>query len=168
MEFNGSTKYKKGYLTGKINRNTWVLNVKTTKRKVKNGRKLLSAMSQTLSDQLSFDVVKPIIPTRITGRQKQDENSFQCISSTVGIVLLDYVFMRLMGWVGLWGFLWWAPSAKREDHHGVNSGWNSTWFHSNTGLSSTKYEQIPIIFGVWPFWLTLFFFQSMTFWRVYG
>ena len=22
-----------------------------------------------------------------------------------------------LGWVGLWGFLWWAPSAKRKDHH---------------------------------------------------
>ena len=63
-----------------------------------------------------------------------------------------------LGWVGLWGFLWWAPSAKRKDHHGVSSGWSSTWFHSNTGLSSTQYEQIPIIFGVWPFWLTPFFF----------
>ena len=36
--------------------------------------------------------------------------------------------------------------------------WSSTWFHSNTGPSSTQYEQIPIIFGVWPFWPTLFFF----------
>ena len=25
----------------------------------------------------------------------------------------------ILGWVGLWGFLWWAPSAKRKDHHGV-------------------------------------------------
>ena len=47
-------------------------------------------------------------------------------------------------------------------------GWSSTWFHSNTGLSSTHCEQIPIIFGVWPFWLTPFFFRSITFWRVYG
>ena len=39
--------------------------------------------------------------------------------------------------------------------------------HSNTGLSNTQYEQIPIIFGVWPFWLTHFFFRSITFWRVY-
>ena len=35
-------------------------------------------------------------------------------------------------------------------------------------ISSTQYEQIPIIFGVWPFWLTPFFFRSITFWRVYG
>ena len=24
-----------------------------------------------------------------------------------------------LGWVGLWGFLWWAPSAKRIDHPGT-------------------------------------------------
>ena len=68
-----------------------------------------------------------------------------------------------LGWVGLWGFLWWAPSAKRKEHHGVSSGWSSTWFHSNTGLFSTQYKQIPIIFGVWPFWLIPFFFWSMIF-----
>ena len=63
------------------------------------------------------------------------------------------------GWVGLWGFLWWTPSAKKKDQCRVSSGWSSTWFHSNAGLSSTQYEQIPIIFGVWPFWLTPFFFS---------
>ena len=72
------------------------------------------------------------------------------------------------GRVGLWGFLWWAPSAKRKDHHGVSSGWSSVWHRSNTGLSSTQYEQIPIVLGVWPFWLTTFFFRSITFWRAYG
>ena len=73
-----------------------------------------------------------------------------------------------VGWVGLWGFLWWAPPAKRKDHHGVSSGWSSVWHRSNTGLSSTQYEQIPIILGVWTFWLTPFFFRSITFWRAYG
>ena len=73
-----------------------------------------------------------------------------------------------LGWVGLWGFLWWAPLAKRKDHHGVSSGWSSVWHRSNTGLSSTQYEQIPIILGVWPFWLTPFVFRSITFWRAYG
>ena len=73
-----------------------------------------------------------------------------------------------VGWVGLWGFLWWAPSAKGKDHHGVSSGWSSVWHRSNTGLSSTQYEQIPIILGIWPFWLTPFFFRSITFWRAYG
>ena len=75
---------------------------------------------------------------------------------------------NILGWVGLWGFLWWAPSAKRKDHQGVSSGWNRVWHRSNTGLSSTQYEQIPIILGVWPFWLTPFFFRSITFWRAYG
>ena len=75
---------------------------------------------------------------------------------------------KSLGWVGLWGFLWWAPSAKGKDHHGVSSGWSSVWHRSNTGLSSTQYEQIPIILGIWPFWLTPFFFRSITFWRAYG
>ena len=55
-----------------------------------------------------------------------------------------------------------------KDHHGVSSGWSSVWHRSNTGLSSTQYEQIPIILGVWPFWLTPFVFRSITFWRAYG
>ena len=42
------------------------------------------------------------------------------------------------------------------DHHGISSGWSSVWHHSNNGLSSTQYEQIPIILGVW---LTPFFFS---------
>ena len=50
----------------------------------------------------------------------------------------------------------------------TSSGWSSVWHRSNTGLSSTQYEQIPIILGVWPFWLTLFFFRSIIFWRAYG
>ena len=79
-----------------------------------------------------------------------------------------YYLLLNMGWVGRWGFLWWAPSAKRKDHHRVSSGWSSTWYLSNTSLSNVQYEQIPIIFGVWPLWLTPFFFQSITFWRVYG
>ena len=69
-----------------------------------------------------------------------------------------HISTKSRGWVGLWGFLWWAPSAKGKDHHGVSSGWSSVWHRSNTGLSSTQYEQIPIILGVWPFWLTPFFF----------
>ena len=78
------------------------------------------------------------------------------------------IFLNIWGWVGLWGFLWWAPSANGKDHHGVSSGWSSVWHRSNTGLSSTQYEQIPIILGVWPFWLTPFFFRSITFWWAYG
>ena len=59
-------------------------------------------------------------------------------------------------------------TAKRKDHHGVSSGWSSVWHRSNSGLSSTQYEQIPIILGVWPFWLTPFVFRSITFWQAYG
>ena len=55
-----------------------------------------------------------------------------------------------------------------QDHHGVSSGWSSVWHCSNTGLSSSQYEQISIILGVWPFCLTPFFFRSITFWRAYG
>ena len=62
------------------------------------------------------------------------------------IMIYTKFLHNVMAWMGLWGFLWWAPSAKRKDHHGVSSGWNSTWFYSNTGLSSTQYEQIPIIY----------------------
>ena len=82
--------------------------------------------------------------------------------------LLKNCFSVHLGWVELWGFLWWAPSAKRKDHHGVSSGWSNVWHRSNTGLSSTQYEQIPILLGIWPFWLTPFFFRSITFWRAYG
>ena len=80
-----------------------------------------------------------------------------------------------MGWYGMvsiyceyFRIAWWAPSAKMKEHHRVSSGWISVWHRSNTGLSSTQYEQIPIIFGVWPFWLTPFFFRSIIFWRAYG
>ena len=57
---------------------------------------------------------------------------------------------------------------ERPPRDGVSSGWSSVWHRSNTGLSSTQYEQIPIILGVWPFWLTPFYFRSITFWRAYG
>ena len=88
------------------------------------------------------------------------------VFSAINSILKPLCF--LLGWVGLWGFLWWAPSAKRKDHHGVSSGWSSVWHCSNTGLSSSQYEQISIILGVWPFCLTPFFFRSITFWRAYG
>ena len=83
-----------------------------------------------------------------------------CLDNPIfsNLALCD-ILSTFLGWVGLWGFLWWAPSAKREDHHGVSSGWSSVWHRSSTGLSSTQYEQIPIILGVWPFWLTPFFFS---------
>ena len=90
------------------------------------------------------------------------------IMDAITKVLSGISIRPFLGWVGLWGFLWWAPSAKGKDHHGVSSGWSSVWHRSNTGLSSTQYEQIPIILGIWPFWLTPFFFRSITFWRAYG
>ena len=92
----------------------------------------------------------------------------ECLCLLRRIWIYWYTPWTNLGWVGLWGFLWWTPSAKRKDHHGVSSGWSSVWHRSNTGLSSTQYEQIPIILGVWPFWLTSFFFRSITFWRAYG
>ena len=84
------------------------------------------------------------------------------------VIIINIDSCNGLGWVGLWGFLWWAPSAKRKDHHGVSSGWSNVWHCSNTGLSSSQYEQISIILGVWPFCLTPFFFRSITFWRAYG
>ena len=80
--------------------------------------------------------------------------SFQIWDYVLHVAHISCVIMNCGGWVRLWGFLWWAPSAKRKDHHGVSSGWSSVWHCSNTGLSSTKYGQILIILGVWPFWLT--------------
>ena len=73
----------------------------------------------------------------IIGRYSYSHSS----TSTRTHVIIKYLYSH-WGWVGLWGFLWWAPSAKRKDHHGVSSGWSSVWHHSNTGLSGTQYEQI--------------------------
>ena len=65
------------------------------------------------------------------------------------IILTVITCRRILGWMGLWGFLWWAPSANRKDHHGVSSGWSSVWHRSNTGLSSTQYEQILIYLHIY-------------------
>ena len=46
---------------------------------------------------------------------------------------MEQCLTSLRGWVGLWGFLWWAPSAKRKDHHGVSPGWSSVWHRSGDG-----------------------------------
>ena len=73
---------------------------------------------------------------------------FACECHFIEINLLGYHWQSFIKfiiwtndreWMGLWGFLWWAPLAKRKDHHGVSSGWSSVWHHSNTGLSSTQY-----------------------------
>ena len=42
----------------------------------------------------------------------------------------------------------------RNEDYGVSSGWSSIWLNSNIGLSSTQYEKISFIFGVWSFWQT--------------
>ena len=34
------------------------------------------------------------------------------------LTLLKPRSWKALGWVGLWGYLWWAPSGKRKDHHG--------------------------------------------------
>ena len=78
---------------------------------------------------------------------------------------------HLSGFVGVGGavrFLVVGTIGQGKDHHGVSSGWSIVWHRSNTGQSSTQYKQIPIILGVWPFWLTPFFVRSITFWRAYG
>ena len=71
----------------------------------------------------------------------------------------------------------WGCEVSCGGHHRprgkTTSGWSSVWHRSNTGLSSTQYEQIPIIIGVWPFWLTPsvsfgWLPRSITFWRAYG
>ena len=60
------------------------------------------------------------------------------------------------GWVSCGGY----HERKPKDHHTVSSGWSRISLCSNTGLFSTQYEQIPIIFGLQPFWLTLFLLVS--------
>ena len=115
---------------------------------------------------INFHYLTHITRVKHRGHYKTDPRySMHYVFSDVA---KEACFDFIREWVGLWSFLWWAPSAKWKEHHGVSSGWSSTWFHLNTGLSSTQYEQIPIIFGVWPFWLTPFYFRFITFWWVYG
>ena len=45
------------------------------------------------------------------------------------------------------------------DQHGVSTGWSSSWHCTSTGLSGAQCEQIPNIFGVWPFGLTASFWS---------
>ena len=53
------------------------------------------------------------------------------------------------------------PGASWWDDHRINFEWSSIWSHSNTGLSSTHYEQIPTAFGVWHLDWLLFFVNSI-------
>ena len=67
-----------------------------------------------------------------------------------------------MGWAWLWSFFLGSPSPKRKEHHAVSFEWSSIWLYSNTGLSCTQSEQIPIVFEVWLFWPTrLFSFNNI-------
>ena len=34
---------------------------------------------------------------------------------------------------------------RGKNHHRFSSGWSSTWFHSNTGLSSTQYVSLKVL-----------------------
>ena len=43
---------------------------------------------------------------------------------------------------------------QRKDNHRVSSCWSSISMSSIIGLCVREYEQIPIMFGTWPFWLT--------------
>ena len=70
-----------------------------------------------------------------------------------------------MGWVGLWGFLWWA---KRRDHHGESSGWSNTWFHSILAYLVQNMSRSQLYLGFGHFGWILSFFRSITFWQVYG
>ena len=91
--------------------------------------------------------------------------SVASLSVTVNLLQSTIAYITKYGWGG-WGCE--VSCGEKKDHHGVSSGWSTVWHRSNTGLSSTQYGQIPIILGVWPFWLTPFFFRSITFWRAYG
>ena len=46
----------------------------------------------------------------------------ELLANVSGTKLTWILYPAAGGWVGRWGFLWWAPSAKRKDHHGVSSG----------------------------------------------
>ena len=38
-----------------------------------------------------------------------------CLQNSIHFLHISF---KTLGWVGLWGFLWWAPSAQRKYHHG--------------------------------------------------
>ena len=125
---------------------------------------LAQVLNITLNNLISVYLRAPpeVCYNRIKMRNRKEEAGVPFVSHdfTHWSLRCNWLCPRLfLGWVGLWGLLWWAPSAKRKDHHKVSSGWSSVWHRTNTGLSSTQYEQIPIILGVWPFWLTPFFFS---------
>ena len=93
------------------------------------------------------------------------------ISQLLSTVVLHCVLLSILwGWVGLWGFLWWAPSAKRKNGKPLRG---QLWMEQY--LISLKYW--PILYTIWadPNYIwglsiladSLLFFGSITFWRVY-
>ena len=90
-----------------------------------------------------------------------------------GIVAWELVVKIVLWWMpqkltneklGLWGFLWWAPSAKRKDHlwsalDGAVLGFTQIMAYLVHNMSRS---QLYFDFG----WL--FFFRSVTFWQVYS
>ena len=69
------------------------------------------------------------------------ENLYQILQSMalnpskVMVMKYEIFYQTIRGCAELWGFLRWAPLAKRKDHHGVSSGWSRIWLNTNTGLS---------------------------------
>ena len=59
----------------------------------------------------------------------------------------------ILMWLHIHAKLKWISNSNVDPDNKVFSGSH----RSNTGISSTQYEQIPIIRGAWPFWLTPFF-----------
>ena len=69
-----------------------------------------------------------------------------------------------LGWVGLWGFLWWASSAKRKDHlDGAVFDIAQILAYLVHNMSRS---QVYLGFGHFG-WLACFFW-SIIFWRAYG
>ena len=89
----------------------------------------------------------------------KDDKPFMCLSLVNTIVLQWCHNERWVG--GAVRFLVMGTVGEEERPPRGQLWMDQYLFHSITGLSSTKYEQIRNIFGVWPFWLTSFFFFSV-------
>ena len=120
----------------------------------------------SLQQEIIF--IKSLIRADSRFAPNQWETALRCnaISHWLG-ASLESALSHWLGW-GVWGHEVSCGGHHRLRGKTTSSGWSSVWHRSNTGLSSTQYEQIPIILGVWPFWLTPFFFRSITFWWAYG
>ena len=78
----------------------------------------------------------------------------------------DEILLDIFGVGGAVRFL--VVGTIGQEGKTTSSGWSSVWHCSNTGLSSSQYEQISIILGVWPFCLTPFFFSVNNILAAYG